>query len=299
MAGVNIELIKRYRLLFETIEEGSPEWLVHNNETQATFSFDSDFEQKPHYLFHLDAGMTVHRKASLITRSTFAIDYDGPFENLFVPTATVPMVKAAYEVCLNEMKNQCAAQKIPYEVKVELGDEFYQSFSRQMIDYYVNTRKDEDLHNSKLRDDEFLSFSPGNKIMLLVNGTYIITDEVLFLNPLFNRKHNVLNFLPAAQYHTVKLKCREAVTKEVKLNGYDSTFFLLCVDLALQMLIGDFADVLMPALVRHGLHAEAQKQYIEYANGFISSVNAKLKENGARIDVLAERKDWNSIIQLA
>ena len=160
-------------------------------------------------------------------------------------------------------------------------------------------RKMDDIKNKKL-NVEALTLTQGKLTYLSVMACFMIMDEILFLNKAFNRKHNLEVFsdaMPETFYYTLKLRCLKIETKKIKLTLKDTIWFCICLDCALQMLIDDHADKLMPSLLKNGLTAEKQKAFISFADGMLRDMREKWKADGARITNLEKRYDWNALIK--
>jgi hypothetical protein len=295
-----LRVTEKLCLHFEPIEEGSAAWHL-TEDNSLTHTFDEDYEKLPggRFRFHVDTGIYIHRIAKGLTRTTCECEFDGTLDELFRPYVISVIVKGAFNVCVNEMKLQCADIGRPLLQEWTVPDETVNMYTTAWIENYFREGKRIEEGNRRMTEKEFIGFTPGWNIEMLINGTFMITDEVVLKNPLFKREQNFKNLMQSSKYQSLKLKCMKVAKEDVSLNLLESTWLVICIDLALQMLIGDYADVLAPSLLKSGMTEETKKEYIEIAGGFIESVNESLKQSKATVTDLEERKDWSSIIQLA
>ena len=88
-----------------------------------------------------------------------------------------------------------------------------------------------------------------------------------------------------------------ANNEKVKLNLLESTHFILCMDCALNLLLGDHAPLLTEAIAANGMTKANEEIYIKEASEFMKGVRETLEKSQATITNLAERPDWNSLLR--
>jgi hypothetical protein len=271
-----------------------------NPKADLSFNYDYEKEGELYFLFHIDTGLAVRPLAEIWTRTTFKLAYGGKFADLFVPDALDPMNKIAFEICDGAFKQRCKEHGINFTGTINYTPDDISRFTEIMIEQYHKSRKRDDEHNRRMIEQQFLGFTQGKMTRLLINGTIMIMDEVLWLNPSFNRRHNREVFpVPMPVYNTLKMKCLKLENEDVQLNLYHSAFFLLCLDCALTLLFSDYSGLLTERLAANGLTEEKEKEYIKYASDYFKNVEASLKKNKATISNLENRPDWVALLKTA
>ncbi len=161
---------------------------------------------------------------------------------------------------------------------------------------------------SRFRDDELnpkgkvglLTLTPGKLTLLLVNGTFMILDEVLHSNKAFDLAHNQEVFhdiIPESVYYTTKLNCMALEKGTIKLKFVHNIFFQICIDCALQLILDNHFEKLIPVMNERGFNEEKQQKYINYGNKFLNDLRESYKKSGATIENLQTRYDWNSMLK--
>lgn len=299
--NVPIEVIQRRFLLFEQYKNTTNIGLMHDEEddlADINFNFDYECIGKEAYLFHIDIGFCIKSWANILVRTSFQVPFQQNLDLLFVREVTMPMVDIALKTCVDAFMQCCENHLIAYPDSIELPKETVDNFSNTMIDLYFNYRKVDDMANKEMIDQHFLSFTPGSITQLMLNGTLMITEQVLWLHPGFNRSHNREIFpVPMPIYNTIKLKCLKIEDSKIEFNMLQSTFLLLCMDCALSLLFSDHAPLLTQILEALNFTLEDQDKYIKETNKFLISVRKSMEESGTTISNLENRPDWNSIIQ--
>jgi hypothetical protein len=175
-----------------------------------------------------------------------------------------------------------------------------QQNSRNILNMYYNHREKDDISNFKLMEPG-QSMTIGGNTLLVVKGTFMIMDEILFRNPDFDRKHNVNaiaeNNIPEPIYHTIKSNCLQLEKEIIQLTWVQTIQFYLLLDIALQMLLGEHSDTLQTALGANNFTPFRQQEFIEFGSLFYDNLNKSLKESGSTIGNFKDRKNWSDIIR--
>lgn len=131
------------------------------------------------------------------------------------------------------------------------ADSLIDKMCQDMEDHYFNVLRPFDLENyTALRRTE-LSRKYGQGSYTILKLTFAVLAEILFDNESFNRKHNRKIFfkhVPEMKFYTLWLKCNDMEKRDIALNGVETSYFLTCVECALQVVLGEKGDRLIPLL---------------------------------------------------
>lgn len=264
--------------------------------------FDYEITKNKKWKLHIDTGLTVLPFAEIKTRSTFELECKtGQEEHLFTPEALHllnEINKIAFQKCVQGFNEQCTAHGLRSNWNLTPTPQHLQGFSESMASQYA-VRKEHAIKNTKLNVDG-LKLTQGKLTYLTLMAPFMILDEILFVNKAFNCKHNLHVFsdaMPETCYYTLKLKCIKIKTQTLQLTLEDTTYFVICLDCALQMLMDVHADTLMPSLIENGLTAEKQQKFISFASGMIKYLREECERDEVHITNLDKRYDWNALMQ--
>lgn len=297
--NINLEITNRYKL-HEEVYPSHPVKARYKgvDDLSANVSFRFDYEQFPNdkWLFHGDTTLEVERCGWLITRTTFRINCTEA--ELFSPPILLPLIKESFKTVVGAFKNFAAENDFPVEETIDVNDRFAEKFVQHTIDTYRN-RAEDDEANSWAYDMDGMHLTPGGNTSLIVTGTFMILDHLLYENPEFDNEHNRDAFsemVPLQVYETVKLKCMQIAEKEIQLNWMHTIFFLICTDCALQMLIGEHADKLIERTEKFGMSELRRKEYITFCSEMLEHYKNQMKEGKMTISNLENKIDWNALM---
>ena len=298
---IGINKIRSAILWFDVLDEALYEITpTGENKLTASINFNYDYERanETEWKMHFDFGIKCTPLAEIKVRTSYQIECGE--EELFTNNVLAPMVEEAFTNCITAFKEQCAENKLPFKGDLKLDEQFITGLCGDIINKYFGTRKPDDERNKEMLKDG-LRLTVGGNTQLLVKGTFMIMDEILFLNHAFNRKANVKlmadNILMETKYYTVKQNCMQIEKGPIALSWLHSIMYCICVDVAIQILLSDHAQTLEKVLHKNNFTELRQREFIKFGNDLLSRLNQSLKESGTRITNLEERKDWAALIQ--
>jgi hypothetical protein len=299
------EVAKRNFLWFEKYDPLDPEVVnsdIEPNHLQMSFSSNFDYEMLPKKKprVYIDIGLKILPLAAIYFRVRFEGEScDLYWSNYFQPEVIEPCVKVSVDECIRAFREQCIANEINLTAEIKPGPKTVQNITNAICEAYHNRRRSMDKDNRKVINTPGLEVTPGRKTRIPLIITFMILDDVLFNNRNFNRRENLENFtevVPEPVYHTVKMKCMEIDKGEIKLSLYHTAFFLVSLDCALQLILGDNEQELLTSLHATGLSLENRDMFIEEGSILLRDFKKHTKSVGAHIPFLEKRYDWNAMI---
>ena len=304
MQKIEVSIFENRILWFESMlsEDGELEKETSSS-INVTFGSNFDYGLLPenNFFIYIDIGLTIPKHAAIMTRSGFTFALKGPtWNDIFIYDLFNPMVSIAIINCYKGLKRECSLNNIELPKGLETSEQVGQILTQNIIDQYHNYRKKEDLLNKVLIESEGLEIVPDDDITTLIKGTFMVLDEILYYNKNFNRIYNREQFsshVPTARYFTLKARCLTIEQNPVTLTMFDTVLLLLCLDCALQMLLGDRADELIATLEKQGLDKERRSIFFREGTNLFKDFRAMLKASRATIDVLEKEHDWNKMMR--
>jgi hypothetical protein len=262
-----------------------------------SMNFDYEKGNKCYYL-HIDTSIGLPSKGHIMVRSVFKLNYGKALRVLFVPGLLEPAVRGAWDICAEAMQQRCQANGISFDKPLKISDEIIRKHAASMKEQYFKSRRMDDAANKHLLMKTFLTFTIGTKTVLLLRATVMILEEVLVINPAFDCTHNSSVFpVPIPIYHTVKLKCIKEGKEKITMNFYYGRYFLIMLDCALNLLSGEHARLLAPALQEKGMTKLKEAEFIVEANKYFAMLHAFFKKSNIRITELSNPPDWAKLIR--
>lgn len=300
------QVIRKSFLWFEILDELHP--LVTDSETDSqedtyTISNNFDYEKLPGnvYRIYIDLGLKVEHYAAILTRTSFEYRTDTlGWDNFFTGPVLQPLVKTALETCLSSFSAQCKANNIDREWEITDAEAKVKNITWQFIGLYIHDRRPYDIGNRKIMEEIGLKLTTGPNTRDGIVMTFMIIDEVLYYNPQFHRLQNRINFgevIPEPLYFTLKMKCLEIKDKEVQLSVFHSIFFLMCLDCALQLMLGDHEAELISKLRQRGFNEANRQLFISEGSKWFSLLKEEFLKINFNISDAELKKDWNRLIQ--
>ncbi|MEO8147217.1 MAG: hypothetical protein ABI723_06250 [Bacteroidia bacterium] len=291
----------KVHILWFTVPEKSNVISLQGEEEngKASISFNYDYQKinEQQWKVYLDWGISIAGTAKIKVRSGFAPAYTE--DELFNETNLVPLLEEAYNNCMHAFSKQCSMHGINREGAIDPGKDHFEDIGKSIIKQYFQSRKKDDERNTGLHAAGF-SLTVGDNTRLVVKATFMILDEILFLNPAFNHRHNQQmladSMVHEPLYYTVKYNCLEIENGAIKLNILHTVMFCICLDVALQLLLDHHADDLQPVFAKYNFTPLRQQEFIKFGSHIYKMFSDK-KDEGFRITNLEEHKDWTSMIK--
>src|SRR5665213_2154619 len=255
---VNFDFIKTRSLWFIPKPATHPESVIAGYtqpedalQASLSFNFDYEYSHTDNWKIHLDFSLQILPLAAIKQRSSFS--FSGEDKILFAPQVFEVMLDETIKNCVAAFKEQCILHNIKFDDDIDSTPEMVKGLSDNAREQYETGAKPHRDKNNPMYDDG-MRFTVGGNTLLVMKGTYMIMDELLFLNPLFNHKHNLealhsFGGINEPHYETLKENCLELENGPIQLNWVQTVFFFICLDIALQMLISDHADTLIPTFM--------------------------------------------------
>ncbi|WP_243346052.1 hypothetical protein [Parabacteroides sp. FAFU027] len=252
--------------------------------------------------FYTDIIVKLPHTAAMMMRSQYSIKADGfEWEYLFYPERLKPIVYDALMNSMIEFRAFCADKgvKLPAEMlaqEPELTDEMVDGVCYNFVEDYNSYRKIYDAANADAQKEIELNCPRSNGAIVTLNLTFLVMEQILFYNRRFNRAHNreaFFNVVPEMKFNTLRMKCIQIGQHPVALTVEDIHYFLICMDCALQMILGDKADYLTPVLQQRGVTEEVQQMWFKNASQLLNACRKSVEDSTRK----GEKFDWSGMIR--
>lgn len=306
MKKVNIQLVRSNYLWFEAYYPNHPEVIKSDYDgvnPMMDFCGNFDYESLPTDIRHvyIDIEMKMMPKGGVMVRSDFEFETkEFSCDDIFTVGFIHPMVSLSILECITAFEEQCEQFQITIPYKIPLSDEVASSICDEIVANYVNYRKPHDIENAYLMSTVGIECKQCNATFVIIQGTFLIIDEMIYNNPQFDRKHNLevlINSVPEQKYITIRMNCMKIVKHPIKLSLYDSILFYTCVDCALQMLLGDKSDLLINSLEANGMTKPVRDAFFKYGTDFFNRLRETAFNSDESITNLDEKQDWNKLLR--
>lgn len=306
MKNIKIKLYQANFMWFEIYDAFHPEVLNYDQESAvdyATIGSNFDYEKilPDKWRVHIDIIIKVVPAGAIYVRSSFEFKCKGiSWDQVFVDTFLSPMVRIAMDKSIAGLKENFEEVGIAMPYEINIDDANINGITANMNEQYLTYRKPQDIANSELINVTGIEFTPGNKSIIPLNGTFAIMDELLFNNNSFSRKHNCEvfeDFVPLPMYFTLKMNCLEIDHQSVKLSFLNTVLFFHCLDCALQILLTDKSDLLLPNLESQGFNQEVNNLYLKYGGELFKQLKESLVNSNVRVKNMEEYHDWDQLIK--
>lgn len=262
----------------------------------ANESLNYDLERRPNdvWLLHIDVGLRVRPIAEIKVRTTFQTEFGGSIEPILKMEAMHDVLSIAIGKCLSGFNERCEANGISYRhQKIDMN-------IPEALAYVRSNYESEHRHlEGKWQSTKLISFTPGRKTFFLCRIPFMVMDEAFFDSPDFDHRHNssvLFRHIPEPFYYTTKLRCATIDKENVELDGLHSVYYLIALDCALQLLVGEHCDR-FDRLVANGLTPETRKEFLTFGTEYFDHCRTNLWEKGFRITNFEKRPDWNAVIR--
>jgi len=306
MKEIEGKVVQENFLWFEAFHPDHPEVINGNYDSDnPTLLFISsfDYEKRPldKWRVYIDIGIKLMPIAKIKVRLAFEFKRKGiSWDDIFDIEVIRNMVDLTMQQCIITFNENCkeSAIKLPFEIPC--SEEVVLQISNTLIAQYFDIRMPQDIANAYLLSKTGLECKPEIDSVILLKCTFMVLDELFYNSKQFDRKHNLevfSDYVPEPKYFTIKMNCGEIDEHPVKLNYLDTILFYICVDCALQMLVGDKSDLLIAALEKNGLTKELRKAFLKHGTTFFEQYQTKVRMPGVRIINLEEKHDWNILFR--
>ena len=306
MKKIEANVVQENYLWFEAIHSDHPEFIIENYDSDSPkvffiSSFDYEVRSSDVGRIYIDIGIKLMPVAKIMVRLAFEFKSMGKsWDDIFDNEVIRNMVDQTMKQCINTFKEKCKESAIELPFEIPFSEEVVLQISNTIIAQYFDIRKPQDIANAYLLSKIGLECKPETDSVILLKGTFMVLDELLYNSNLFNRKHNLevfADYVPEPKYFTIKMNCNEIDEHQVKLNYFDTILFYICVDCALQMLVGDKSDLLIAAIERNGFTEKIRKAFLKHGTAFFEQYQTKVRMPGVRIINLEEKHNWNMLFR--
>jgi len=313
MNTIKIELFEKNTLWFEkfTPENLDTEIDIEINENGENVDVDTQFKicclfdyatlPDKRWEFYCDVFVKLPHVAVLMIRSQYKVDsVDFKWDNLFVvENMKLIMTNSIYNA-LFEFKDICLENSIALapeiiEKEPEVPIELIDLVCENVVDEYLTHRKPNDIVNNLALKEIELRCPMSEPVNITLNLTFLVMEQVLFNNRSFNRKQNqdiFFKIVPEVKFYTLRMKCIQIGQHEVELTVMDLHFLLICMDCAIQMVLGDKGDFLIPVLEERGVTNEIQTVWFKSATELLHATRISVADSLDR----NEKFEWSKMI---
>lgn len=306
MKNINITIVRKNFLWFEVYHANHPEVInseIEPDENAVMYTSNFDYEKLSLYTWrvYIDLGIKLMPKAGILVRLAFeffakGITWDHVFTLEMIKTMVIPTMEQTVII----FKEQCEAVGIEIPYEIPFSNEVATQISQGIIDKYHNDRKLMDVENAVLMNQPGLESESQYDSQVLLKCPFMILDELFYNSTRLDKKHYLdifADYIPEPKYFTIKMNCGEIDKRKVVLNLCDTILFYLCVDCALQMLVGDNADELMTALEPSGMNEKLRDDFLKVGTLFFEQYNTEILQPGVKIMNTEKKYDWNDIFR--
>jgi len=306
MKEIEGNVVQKNFLWFEAFHPDHPEVINENYDPDnPTLLFISsfDYEKRPadKWRIYIDIGIKLMPIAKIKVRLAFEFKSKGiSWDDIFEIEVIRNMVDLTMQQCIITFKENCKESAIELPFEIPYSEEVVLQISNTLIAQYFDIRMPQDIANAYLLSKTGLECKPEIDSVILLKCTFMVLDELFYNSKQFDRKHNLevfSDYVPEPKYFTIKMNCGEIDEHRVKLNYLDTILFYICVDCALQMLLGDKSDLLIAALEKNGFTDEIRKAFLKHGTAFFEQYQTKVRMPGVRIVNLEEMHDWNLLFR--
>jgi hypothetical protein len=298
---IDLKVINVYRLHHEFYDKEHPLVVLNtgseNEKVNIGLTYDYERLPKEEWLFHADATLTYIPYGQLIVRTTFNVTCKP--EELFSIAIMSLILKQALINVTTTFTSFFAENKLPSGNPVPVSELMVSNFLSAVIESYPSHAK-RDKDNYYLNTTPGLTITTGGNTILIVQGCCMIMDHILYENPVFDGEHNrkeIAKYVPLEVYETIKWKLLQIEKGTVQLNWTHTIYLFICLDCALQTLLGEHADKLIPRLEEYGLIPIRQQEFITFSSDMLRVLKKKMKDDKMNVSNLNKQIDWNSLIR--
>lgn len=272
---------------------------IQDTEMTITCNFDYYNRFDGTWRIFFDTGF-VYKEAEMLFRNGIEFpDETLTWDRLFNQELITRLINNSVEIALEYFKDKCDRNNIEIPGNLSINEATITNFVNETLHKYNTYRKKDDEANEKLMRNS-IEIGKNDTVLMLINTPFFILNEVLLTNPSFNCKHNreaIEEKIPFPKYLTLYLACKEINDEElIGLNFLEMVYYLICLDCALQLLVGDKSDILIARLAENGMDETQSKQFLSSGGQFFKSFRDQLANQNIVFNDLYNLADWNKLI---
>jgi hypothetical protein len=298
---MDIHLIREYKFYFQPNLEANVHVEAGEHES-ASFNFSFDYQPEPNrsaWKFMIDLEIVIDNIASLLHRSEFEVA--GEFHDLLNPKHADPMIRTALQhavACYHEL---CRTSGLESVTRLGFDEDMVEKMSETLSEQ-LPLREHTWEANKVLHQQEGGHFTGGSKTTLLVQGTFVVLDQLMLLHPDVDHDHNrkviMENIgLDLSRYNTLKLVCNSIAQHPIHLSFYQMIYLFVMVDAAAQVLLSDSFYDIKDGAEAHGLTETKTNEYLRIASEIRQQLNSQMLESGTSVDLLSRTYDWPELFR--
>ena len=295
---MEVNLVKEYKFYFQPNIEASVA-IDPDEREAASFNFSFDYQpirERRKWKVMIDLEIVVENMAALLHRSEFEVE--GDMQEFADAPKADPIIRKALQhavACYHEL---CRTSGLETMTRLGFDDDMVRKMSETMAEQ-LPLRENTWEANRLLHQQEGGHFTGGSKTSLLIQGTFVVLDQLLLLHPERDHEHNrhvlMSNIgLDLSRYNTLKIICNSISQQPIHLSFYQIIYLFLLVDAAAQVLVCDIYNEIKDGLDEHGLTEPKVKEYLQVASEIRLQLNEQLRESGTSVDLLARSYDWSA-----
>lgn len=264
--------------------------------------FDYATVSDGHWEFYSDISVKLPHLAAVMIRSQYKIySEDFRWDDFFSVENVKPVLTNAINNALYEFRHICIKNSVALtsEMMAEdpvVPDEAIHKVCEHVVYEYVTHRKIFDTANSEALREIELRCPSTWPVDITLNLTFLVMEQILFNHRGFNRHHNrevFFSIVPEMKFYSLRMKSIQIGQHNVDFTVMDVHYFLICMDCALQMVLGDKADLLLPVLEERGATDEVQKMWFKSATDLVNACRESVEDSIER----NEKFDWSKMIR--
>jgi hypothetical protein len=261
-------------------------------------AFDYKRYKNKEWSVYIDISFSAAGYFDAYLRSCFFLKRD---LELFIPETIEPMMEQALEQTGETILAKCKENNLAFgDNFVPFNETLRRNFTNEIIDIFNRQRLEQEREEKETRVEEGLTIPADSVGLIVLTGTIVIIDKVMFDNEAFDWKNNSEVFaeaVPISSYLTMREECIALKDKPILLNWYSTTYLVICIDCALQLLLGPKSEKLEKAVANQGFNSETTKQYISDSSKILANLKPGFKRDGIDIPNLEKGYDWNSLLK--
>lgn len=291
---MHIDLVKEYKFYFQPNIHSNV--VLESEREPASFNFSFDYEPKNgnHWKFMIDLEIIIENLASMLHRSEFEVE--GSFDEMLLTDTTDPMIRKALQhatACYHEL---CRMSGLEHITQLGFDENMVSKMSETLVEQLPLRQKTREA-NQLLHEQEGGHFTGGSKTSLLIQGTFVVMDQLLLLHQNVDQDHNRqvlvdMIGLDLSRYNTLKIECNQITHQPVSLSFFQMIYLFLLVDAAAHVLVSDLYSVIKDGLDEHGLTEAKTKDYLHVATEIRQQLNKQMAESHTTVDLLSKPYDW-------
>ena len=267
-------------------------------ETKLFFDYDIDKVGDMEWYFHIDITLILDNVVEYDMRSSTFVK--GKDENIFKKEFLHYHIKQAFDVMKLGFEDRQQQDNKHFNI-----DEIF-DLDKELIPFTDHILAERNY--KAIGDDKEGLFNKSYTLRFYqdTNNASIIIDslitQILFSNPHFDRLGNrdrLKHYIHTGAFFTLKTSLfqlnEDQQPLEMKWKYY--IVFLLCVDCACHLLLGEHAEYLVEDLERAGDYKERIKLFLKWAEMYLSRIKQNMKETNVNIEVLYMDSDWNELVR--